>query len=101
MPDELGIGATINGAATVTFTSRPYTRLIRSVFVDAGVFASCTIYRAAIQLGGIVAGVPTAHPNTYNVPFYLPAGQALFVVFSASPNPVYLAQAKLSAMRVL
>lgn len=98
-PDLLFTATLIDGFPTVTFPSVPYPRLISSIWMRAGVKAGATIYRGQIAAPGLKDSVSSANPITYNIPFLLPSGQALFVVFSASPNPVSLASARLSAQR--
>lgn len=99
-PDVYQTAALINGLPTVTFVSRPYTRVVRSVYMVAGVFSAGTIYRAMPgSLGGKIASIPSANPNIYNVPFLLSAGQALYVVFDSAASPVNVASARISTSR--
>lgn len=99
-PDVYQTATLINGLPTVSFVSRPYTRVIRTVFVTAGVFSGAVIYRAVPgSLGGKVAAIPNANPNTYNIPFLLAAGQGLFVVFDTLASPVNTANARISSSR--
>jgi hypothetical protein len=100
MPDVYATATLINGLPTVVFVSQPFSRVILNVFANAATFASATIYRGINgTLGGLINAIGIANPATYNVPFKLPAGQALYVVFSASASPVSAASARISASR--
>ena len=100
MPDEYGLAALINGLPTVTFVSRPFQRVIRTVWMEAAINASVQIFKGSLQSPGIITSNLIAHPATYSVPFILPKGYVLYVVFSAAATPVNAAQAKISAYRI-
>lgn len=87
----------VNGVATVVFASRPYSRLITSVWVNSVVASSVTLTRGGTT--GTIDSSTFANPNTFSNPFILPAGQSLFVVFGTAANPVSAAAAKISSFR--
>jgi hypothetical protein len=89
----------INGLPTVTFQPRPYPRVVTSIFVQSIVPATATFYRNLITPAAVIDSNTVANPNTYTVPFRLPTGQILYVVFSSATSPVSNAYAKLTAAR--
>jgi hypothetical protein len=91
--------ALVNGVATVVFPSKPYPRLIRSIWFNSVVPASVTLSRGGSASVAVITSNAVANPNTYNDPFILPGGQSIFVVFSAAASPVNAAAAKLVSMR--
>lgn len=95
-PDLNLFASLVNGANTVVFPAKPYQRLIRSVWVSAGIATGATIYRGIAAAPGLIDSVKFANPNTYNIPFVLPAGQILLVVFDAIGTG---ARARLSSSR--
>lgn len=99
MPDETIPAVLLGSFNTVIFRSRPYRRAVRTVFMNCGVTGGASIYKGQIAQGGAIAGIKNANPNTYNVPFVLPPGYTLYVVFTANASPAYSAFATLSASR--
>jgi hypothetical protein len=91
--------ALVNGVATVVFPSKPYARLIRSIWCDSIVPAGVTFSRGGSASVAVINSNKVANPQTYNDPFILPAGQSIFVVFTAAATPVNAAAAKLVSMR--
>lgn len=99
LPDEYYTASLQNSLPTVTFPSRPYHRTVTAIVVTNGVSSSVNVYRG--QLGSQpVATNLLGNNNTINGKIPLPAGQQLFVVWSAAGSPVSSAYARLSAERV-
>lgn len=89
---------TLNGKATVAFPSRPYTRAVRTVAMISPVQGRVTIYKGTIGAFTFVAANLAGADQTYNVPFKLPSGQGVFVVWDVAPSPVSAARAVLTWM---
>jgi hypothetical protein len=90
---------TLNGKATVLFPGRSYTRVVRTIAMFNTQPGRVTIYRGTIGAFTFVAFNATGVDQTYNIPFKLPSGQGVFIVWDgALPVPVSSARAVLTWM---
>lgn len=95
LPDIYLNATIVNGLPTVIFPSQPYHRNVTNLVVNNGVPSAVTVYRG--QLGSVpVAQNPVGNNNTLSGIIPLPAGQQLFVVWSAVGTPVSSAFARAS-----
>lgn len=97
-PDQTQLAALVNGLATAAFAPRPYRRTVRTVIVQNSVPCSVSVYRGSIGSLALLASNPLGGNYTFDVSFILPAGQSLFVIWSAAGSPVGSAFAKVSAI---
>lgn len=94
-PDFYSNATLINGLPTVTVPPKPYHRKVTNIVVGNGVPSGVNVYR------GLLGSVPVAQNtsganNTVSGVINLPAGQQLFVVWTAVGSPVSSAFARVS-----
>lgn len=98
-PSVSGLAVLFNGLATVTFQSKPYSRVV--ILLD---FQNPTSGAVAFYRGGVsgaftrIAGNSSGSNTQWTSPFKLPAGQNLFVQWTNAPSPVNLAMATMTWM---
>jgi hypothetical protein len=89
----------LNGLATAVFPSRPYPRVVVLVDMQNPVAAGATIYRGTVN-GAFtrITSNPQGSNQQWTNPFKLPAGQGVFVQWTASPPTVGDARATITWM---
>ena len=88
----------LNGKATAVFQSRPYRRVVRTVAMMNSAGGRVTIYRGTVGSFTLIGSHPQGADQVYNIPFNLPSGQGVFVVWDNAPSAVSSARAVLTWM---
>lgn len=95
LPDEYQTATLVNGLPVATFRAQPYHRTITNILVGNGVTSTVTVYRG--QIGSVpVAQNSIGASNTLSGSISVPAGQAIYVVWSAADTTVSNAFARVS-----
>lgn len=96
-PQVAATAVIYNGAATAIFSSKPYSRVVKTVDVSSSVAGGVTCYKGTP--GGAftrVWGSSNGASQQYTQPFKLPSGQGLFVVWDVAPSSVSDASARIT-----
>ena len=96
--DQYQNATLVNGLPTCIFAPKPYARSITNIVVENGATSAVMVYR------GSLTSVPAARndkgsSNTLQGRIALPAGQILYIQWSAPGDPVSSATARVSFER--
>lgn len=97
-PDIYLSATLVNGLPTCTFAPKPYNRKITNIVVTNTVASAVSGYRGQLRSVAIFQNLLGAN-NTLRGTINLPAGQTLFIQWSAAGSPVSGATARVSFER--